>query len=90
MKIGNLTLETVEPNEALLLSSTGLSAAEMAQMLARPTSPSLLARALNACLAEPMPHAELARAVASDPGALVAIGELYGIPRKEPKRGRRK
>jgi hypothetical protein len=86
MKIGKLTLETVEPNEVRLISSTGLSVAEMRRMLAGSISPSLIARGLNACLTEPMGVALLAREIAGDPDARFAVGALYGVVRKEPKR----
>jgi hypothetical protein len=61
MKIGKLTLETVAPNAERLISSTGLSVAEMRRMLAGSISPSLIARGLNACLTEPMGVALLAQ-----------------------------
>jgi hypothetical protein len=87
MKIGKLKLETVAPDEARLLSSTGLSVAEMYRMLAGTVSTSVLARAANACLEQPMHVAELSREIAGDPKAQAAIAEIYG--RKEPKRVRK-
>jgi hypothetical protein len=90
MKIGKLTLETVAPNAERLLSSTGLSVAEMRSMLSGSLAAHLLARAINACLEEAREVASLAEAIAGH--GIEAVREevlkLYA-EQKEPKRGRK-
>jgi hypothetical protein len=87
MKIGKLTLETVALDESRLFSSTGHSAAEMRRVLSGPASSTTIAKALNACL-EPQRHvAELAREIAADPEARLAVASLYEP--KEARRGRK-
>lgn len=89
MKIGKLKLETVVPDAERLLSSTGLSVAEMRRMLSGSLSASLIARALHACTAGEIHAVELARHIAeNDVNAIrIAVAELYA-PKKEPKRGK--
>jgi hypothetical protein len=79
MKIGKLKLETVAPDAARLLSSTGLSVAEMRRMLSGPIPPHLLARALSACIAEEIATAELARCIVEEgvQKMRAAIAKLY-------------
>jgi hypothetical protein len=86
MKIGKLTLETAAPNAERLLSSTGLSVAEMRSMLSGSLAAHLLARAINACLEEALEVASLAEAIAEH-GVEAVREEVLKLYQKEPKRG---
>ena len=90
MKIGKLTLETAIPDAGRLLSSTGISVAEMRRMLSGRLHAPMLAKALHACLAEPIHIAELARHIIEEglDEARAKIAKLYE-PKKETKRGRK-
>jgi hypothetical protein len=85
MKIGKLTLETVAPNAERLISSTGLSIAEMRSTLAGSVAAHILARAVNACLEEAMEVASLAQAIAEH-GIEAVRAEALKLyePKKEP------
>jgi hypothetical protein len=86
MKLGKLTLETAAPDAERLLSSTGLSIAEMRSMLSGSLAAHLLARAINACLEEAREIASLAEAIAEH-GIEAAREEVLKLYQKEPKRG---
>jgi hypothetical protein len=88
MRVGKLTLETAAPNAERLLSSTGLSVAEMRSMLSGSLAAHLLARAINACLEEAREVASLAEAVAEH-GIEAVREEVLKLYEKEPKRGRK-
>jgi hypothetical protein len=90
MRVGKLTLETAAPNAERLLSSTGLSIAEMRSMLSGSLAAHLLARAINACLEEAREVASLAHEIAEHGLEIVRaeVAQLYA-EQKEPKRGRK-
>jgi hypothetical protein len=102
MKIGNLDLEVGAPDAERLLSSTGLSVAEMREHLRSTTAPGLIARALAACIGEGEAIAGLARSIAEHGvrAARAEILKLYDeaetviaepiVETKVTKRGRRK
>jgi hypothetical protein len=86
MRIGKLKLTTAAPDAERLLASTGLSRAEMRAQLGGYPIAGVVAAALNACLAEPMPTGELAMAIAAaglEP-VRVRVADLYeaaeGVP----------
>jgi hypothetical protein len=70
MKIGKLSLETVERNvgevDVGLLASTGLSAREMRNALGYYCAPGVVASAVVPMLKDPPHRAELARAIAAE------------------------
>jgi len=84
VKIGKLKLETAAPDEARLLSGTGLSVAEMGQYLRRSCSAGTVAAALEACIADP-PHrhalAELIAAAGVEKVRRQLLG-LYPAPKE--------
>jgi hypothetical protein len=93
VNIGELELETAVPEDLddRLISSTGMSAAEIGRALAAPCSAQLVASALEPMLTAPMHRVTLTRLIANAgvERARRQVAKLYGTAPAR-KKGRRR